>query len=124
MQLFDDKYAEMHTRIKEDKNLVRRLFEISQTKGLIWPWSKKGIEDSITYFPVGKIGDLYVGIDMNATHNILRFPRILANMRLVYEVSQGEADLSQVYAKLDDLTTDFRKGCGIVSEDMTSGNKY
>ncbi|MCK5026411.1 MAG: hypothetical protein KAS15_07465 [Nanoarchaeota archaeon] len=119
MILFDDKYAEIHTKIQENSELVRNIYEIAEKKGLRTKGAVVDIETGTkrprkVYFPCGKIEDIYLGLDLINNHVRFSFYVILANMRLIYEKSKGKADLSRVYALLDDEL-------GIVSEDMSSG---
>ena len=72
------------------------------------------------YFPCNRFKYkeeiIHVGLDLDKYHNEYEFHEILAKMRLIYEASNGKADLLQVYAQLDGKI-------GIVSEDMSSGGK-
>lgn len=126
MKSFDDLYEERHKIIRADSDLVRRLFTFSQSKGIID--HVKGVKDgqivrNQTYFPIGNIADLSIGIDLHRDHNLLYSSLILANMRLVYEVSQGSVDLSRVFLKLNDLDTISGDASGIVTEDVTCNGK-
>ncbi len=118
---FDKRFAEIHAKIQKDTDLVETLFELEQ--------EKKGEvveagEDKRTYFPAGRIvNNIYLGVDLNKWHTI-QFPRIMANMRLIYEASQGRADIPKVYALLAPKEEYKWYDCvGIVSEDFSKGNR-
>lgn len=114
---FNDKYAEIHVEIQENADLVRRIYSLAKEKGLI----RKKDEYHQIYFPCGSIDDLFLGLDVSEIHNYF-FSKILAKMRLLYEVSEGTADLPKVYAQLDVGTKGL--GIGIVSEDMSQNGKF
>ncbi len=112
---FDSKYERIHKKLQDNSGLVREIYGLAREEGL-----KDSKEEQI-YFPCGsfEFGEeaTHIGLDLDRSHNDVYFPHILANMRLIYEVSNGKADLSKVYAQLDDEI-------GVVSEDVSCGGKY
>lgn len=117
---FDRKYGEIHARIQADTDLVRRMFALARKEGLK---DKKKVAPEKLYCPMGKVGDLYVGLDLNQKH-AGRFNAIVAFMRLFYELSGGKSDILRAYAVLDDGSGKVRSGLGVVSEDLTYGGAY
>ncbi len=128
MMPFDEKYSEIHARIQEDRDLVRILFGLAREKGIINPFDGKVKDGNLikppTYFPCGSIEGICLGLNLNSDHVLLNFPRILANMRLVYEVSEGKADLSKVCALLVSDEKESYSEIGLVSEDMSCDGRY
>ncbi len=111
---FDTQYARRHESIQENLDIVRHLFEIATREGL------KRISfyrREKSYFPCGLHEGIPIGLDLIRDHVKYGFPNILAKMRLLYEISEGDVDISSVYALL-------QGGLGIVSEDMSGGGLY
>jgi hypothetical protein len=102
MNDFNAKLASIHREIQQDTGLVRRIYEIAGREGL------KSKYDT-TYFPVETFNEIPLGLDLNNRHTKYVF-EILAKMRIIYDVSEGNADLLCVYASLDN-------NIGILSED-------
>src|SRR4030067_2577211 len=105
---FDNLYAELNRQIQNNTDLVRQLYKVARREGLMRSINRT------RYFSMGDYNGIPVGLDLYITHVVRDFPNILAKMRILYEVSGGEADLSRVYARL-------QNNLGIVSEDMTKG---
>ena len=108
MESFDEKYARIHREIQQNKKLVSAAYKLAIKQG----WDIKNF-----YHPFELLNDVHLGLDLGDYHNQVYFHEILAKMRLIYEVSNGQADLSQVYVQLEDQL-------GIISEDMSCGKKY
>jgi len=111
---FDSKYERIHKELQENSKLVKEIYNLAREEGL------EDSKEEQRYFPCGsfKFGKetIYIGLDLDWFHNHIVFPQILANMGLIYEVSNGKADLSRLYAQLDDKI-------GIVSEDVSCGGR-
>jgi len=116
MEDFDSKYTRVVAEIQEDAKLVREMYGLAREKGLRRKGHKMLGDERQVYFPVGKIGEIPLGLDLNLPRVRLSFETILSNMRLVYEESSGELDILRVCAKLE-------SGLGIVSEDLTDGGR-
>ncbi len=112
---FDSKYERIHKELQENSRLVREIYSLERKKSL------GNDETERVYFPCGSFEfekkTIHIRLSLDWFHNHIVFPQILANMRLIYEVSNGKADLSKVYAQLDDKL-------GIVSEDVSCGGRY
>ena len=118
---FDEKYGEIHARIQEDRDLVRRIYDLARQMGLRDKNKRVDLGPNIVgpqqvYFQIGEAGGIPIGLDMNENHAPI-FHQILAKMRLIYDLSEGTADLLSVYAVLDGRA-------GIVSEDVTCGDSH
>lgn len=111
---FDLKYERIHKKLQDNSRLVREIYGLAREEGL------KDSKQEQIYFPCGsfEFGKeiMHIGLDLDDFHNHIVFPNILAKMRLIYEVSNGEADLSKVYAQLDNKI-------GIISEDVSCGGR-
>lgn len=118
---FDERFAEIHAEIQKDIDLVETLFELEQKNR--WEVVESG-EDKRIYFPIDKVvNNIYLGVDLYKWHTI-KFPEIMANMRLIYEASEGNADIPKVYTPLAPSEECKWYDCiGIVSEDFSKGNQ-
>jgi hypothetical protein len=112
MQDFIDKYREIHNKINEDKGLVAKLFETVSANKFHQEYLSTGLE----------INGIPIGLDSNITH-VLKYKVILARMRLLYECTDGTADLLKVYALLQVEKGNKKYDMGIVSEDLTDNEK-
>ena len=105
---FNLKYEKVHSDIQHNSRLVTTIYATARKYGI------KGKQSKSKYIHIGKSGQIYLGLDINKDHVNLSFGNILAKMRLLYELSKGHVDLSNVYAKLDN-------SLGILSEDVSYG---
>ena len=107
---FNLKYEISHSEIQRDSQLVSTIYCIARAHGL----KKKSSNDR--YVGIGRFGQIYLGVDLSEGH-VAVFGHILAKMRLLYDLSDGNVDLSKVYAQLDDhleiLSEDVSYGAGL-----------
>ncbi|GEM_PF-6820894 len=115
IEAFDSKYARIHAEIQENADLVRRIYDTALVEGLK--------NEQPFYFPCGRVGDIPIGLDLKFSRSCFCFPEVVAKMRMLYDSSDGELDLSRVYARMADPKGSL-EGCGIVSEDMSCGGAF
>jgi hypothetical protein len=109
MKTFNNKYAQIHTEIQENSELVSKIYSIVRAN-VVDDFDKSKRK----YVHVGEFKDFQLGLDLAHHHNNHTFGEILAKMRLIYEISNGEVDLSKVYTRLDN-------NLAILSEDVAHG---
>jgi len=116
---FDEKYERIHAEIQENSKLVRAIFQSARED---LPKKIESYRGRKLYFPTGLIyNGIYLGVDFKDIRKSI-FPEILARMRLLYEESNGEIDLLNVFALLmpSGLEVECRGSClGILSEDLS-----
>ena len=118
---FDDMYGRIHAEIQENNELVKSLFESAREN---LPNVVKRLGHSNTYFPTGLTHNgMYLGVDLKDVHKYM-LPELLARMRLLYEESNGEIELLNVYALLMPSESETNQkflisGLGILSEDLS-----
>jgi len=119
MSNFDERYGRIHVEIQENSELVRAIFESARES---LPRKVEDYRGRRLYFPTGLIHNgIYLGVDLKDFRKII-FPEILAIMRLLYEESNGEIDLLNVFALLmpSGLEVECQDSClGILSEDLS-----
>ena len=124
MSDFDEKYGRIHAEIQENSELVRAIFESTRES---LPRKVENYFGRKLYFPTGLTHNgIYLGVDLKDIRKSI-FPEILARMRLLYEESNGEIDLLNVFALLmpSGLEVECQGSClGILSEDLSdNGNR-
>ena len=108
MQDFDSLYAGIHQSLRENVELVRGIYQVARSSQVV----DRGLSRRL-YFSCGIHGGIHLGVDLSSRH---KFADIIAKMRLLYELTDGGANLLRVYARLDGMK-------GIVSEDLSCGGK-
>ena len=118
---FDEKYARIHAEIQENSGLVRAIFQSAREN--LSKRVERG-EGKKIYFPTGLTHNgIYLGVDLKDLHKYM-LPEILARMRLLYEESNEEIGLLNVYALLMPSESETNQkllisGLGILSEDLS-----
>jgi hypothetical protein len=121
---FDEKYGEIHRKLIIDKETIRKLYtaagknkEIDVRAYFIRADSELlRTNEDLDYFSCTEWAGIFLGLDLDQVHGET-FEGMVASMRLVYEETDGAADLPQVYALLD-------RRFGIVCEDMSRSGEY
>ena len=101
---FDSQYLRLHQQIQADRGLVSAIYRIARTSVY---------SETCRYVHAGMSGEMPIGLDLSEDH-VTSFGMTVAKMRLLYELSNGKADLLRVYARLEGKLW-------IVSEDVFHG---
>lgn len=104
---FFEKYGELHARMQEDVELVRRIYSFADR---LHPLIDYGYHSTGLEFEGTPLGIMVGRYDRH-------IDRRMAFMHLLYDVSEGRIDLSKITVKLDDEL-------GFVTEDMSNNEAY